>query len=411
MSSTTGFVQRNWKIHYPPKVAKLESAVRIGLLGTAYIAQSAVINPAATHPEATIYAVAARDSKKATAYAEKHGIPKVHGSYDLLLADSDVDAVYIALPVALHFEWAIKSLKAGKHVLLEKPYTANAIDAARLVAFRESLPEPRPLLLEALHYIFHPAWTAFLSMINPATLSHVSSSFKIPGGMKEDDIRFQYHLGGGCLLDLGIYGISNIRQVYGAEPTTCVSTTPRLSRPGGDCDVGFLAEWKFPNGGTGSVDCDLAVPSVYGLPNIKVPKVMAIHAPAEIGDRKAGQIHHRTRTVTFWLYITPTVWNRFDIVDTHEICDTNGKVLKTWKEESFKKVYTWADVDERREAIGDDHWSTYRHQLDQFIHRIKGRAGSGIWVTDKESVAQMKVIDDAYLNAGMKLRPSSTYEP
>src|SRR6185369_14987767 len=99
--------------------------LRIGILGAARIAPSAVIKPANNVDEATIGAVAARDRSKADAFASKHGIPKVHDSYAALLADPELDAIYNPLPNGLHAEWTIAALEAGKHVLCEKPFTSN----------------------------------------------------------------------------------------------------------------------------------------------------------------------------------------------------------------------------------------------------------------------------------------------
>ena len=107
--------------------------VRIGILGAARIAPSAVIKPAANIGEAVIGAVAARDRGRAETFASKHGIPRVCDSYAALVADPALDAIYNPLPNGLHAEWTIAALEAGKHVLCEKPFTANA-DEARAVA-------------------------------------------------------------------------------------------------------------------------------------------------------------------------------------------------------------------------------------------------------------------------------------
>ncbi|GIZ44592.1 hypothetical protein CKM354_000778600 [Cercospora kikuchii] len=115
----------------PPRLAKKDDAVRFGLLGASAIAPIALIGPAQSHAEAIIAAVAARDPARAAAYAKKHHIPIVHNSYQDLLDDPSIDAVYIALPNGHHYEWAIRSLKAGKHVLLEKPSTSNAHEAKK----------------------------------------------------------------------------------------------------------------------------------------------------------------------------------------------------------------------------------------------------------------------------------------
>src|ERR1700749_184013 len=127
--------------------------VRIGVLGSARIAPSALIAPARDNAEAGVVAVAARDRGRESAYAQKHGIGRVHGSYEDLLADPDIDAVYNPLPNALHAEGTIAALEAGKHVLCEKPFTNNAAEAEQVaaVADRTGL-----VVMEAFHYRYHP---------------------------------------------------------------------------------------------------------------------------------------------------------------------------------------------------------------------------------------------------------------
>ncbi len=117
--------------------------------------------------------MAARDEKKAVEYAKKHGIPQTFGSYDALLDDPAIDAVYIPLPNGLHYEWALKALAEGKHVLLEKPSVSNATEAEAL--FRSPLLRGpgAPILLEAFHYRFSPAWRLFLSLLDRPAIAHV----------------------------------------------------------------------------------------------------------------------------------------------------------------------------------------------------------------------------------------------
>ena len=105
------------------------SPIRIGVLGAAAIVPSALTNPARSVPEAQVVAIAARDPKRAEAFARKHDIPRVHQTYGDLLDDPEIDALYNPLPNSLHDEWTIRALKAGKHVLCEKPFASNAQEA------------------------------------------------------------------------------------------------------------------------------------------------------------------------------------------------------------------------------------------------------------------------------------------
>jgi predicted dehydrogenase len=106
--------------------------VRIGVLGAAHIAPAALINPAKDNAEVVVAGVAARDGSRAEAFAAEHGVAKVHDSYEALIVDPDVDAIYNPLPNSLHGKWTRAALEAGKHVLCEKPFTANAAEAREI---------------------------------------------------------------------------------------------------------------------------------------------------------------------------------------------------------------------------------------------------------------------------------------
>lgn len=151
----------------------------------------------------------------------------------------------------------MKALKAGKHVLLEKPSTSNALEARSL--FRNPLlarsqevslqTGGNPLvLLEAVHIRFHPAWQKFLSFIDSSEVAEATSTHHLPkGSLPTDDIRFQYNLSSGCLMDFGSYNIQHLRQVFGTEPSECVTASVRRMPAGLDpnIDQAFSAIWKF----------------------------------------------------------------------------------------------------------------------------------------------------------------------
>src|SRR3954449_10479655 len=130
-----------------------QAPIRIGILGAARIAPPALVRPARAVAEVELNAVAARDPARAQAFASKHGVPRVLTSYQELLDDPDLDAVYNPLPNGLHAEWTLKALEAGKHVLCEKPFTANAAEAQTVAdAARAS----GLVVMEAFHYRYHP---------------------------------------------------------------------------------------------------------------------------------------------------------------------------------------------------------------------------------------------------------------
>src|ERR1041384_889317 len=193
------------------------SPVRIGVLGAAAIVPEALTHPARNMPEAQIVAIAARDPKRAEAFARKHHISRVHQTYSDLLDDPDIDAIYNPLPNSLHAEWTIRALKAGKHVLCEKPFASNAREAEEMAKVAQ---ETGLILSEAFAYRYHPLTKRVKEIIASGELGkiqHIDAQFcfLLPS---TNNIRFKYELAGGALMDCGCYPVSLIRHVAEAEP-------------------------------------------------------------------------------------------------------------------------------------------------------------------------------------------------
>jgi predicted dehydrogenase len=227
--------------------------VRIGILGAASIAPWAVIRPGVDADGVAVHSVAARDQGRAAAFAAKHGVQRVAADYDALLADPDVDAVYIALPNALHGAWTMRALAAGKHVLCEKPFTANAVEAERVAAAAAS---SGLVVMEAFHYRYHPLARRAVEVVASGELGDVlrlSASFcyPLPPGR---DIRWQRELAGGALMDAGCYPVHFVRSVMVEEPTV-VSATAKQGRPG--VDRYLRGNLRFPSGATATVTASL----------------------------------------------------------------------------------------------------------------------------------------------------------
>ncbi|KAB1644326.1 Gfo/Idh/MocA family oxidoreductase [Pseudoclavibacter sp. CFCC 14310] len=179
--------------------------LRIGSIGAARITVTAVSDPAQETGDALV-AVAARDPERARAYADTHGWQDVAATYDELLARPDVDLVYIGLPNALHAQWAVRALKAGKSVLLEKPFAAN-LDEFDQVA--EVLRDSSGWLWEAWHYRFHPLFGDLLAQVGAGRLGRVTGldvHMHMPEPA-EDDPRWSFDLAGGALMDVGCYAL------------------------------------------------------------------------------------------------------------------------------------------------------------------------------------------------------------
>ncbi len=227
--------------------------VRIGILGAARIAPAALIKPAKDSGEVVVVAVAARDRSRAQAFADKHGISRVYDSYEALVADPDLDAVYNPLPNGLHGKWTRAALEAGKHVLCEKPFTANA-DEARQIA--ELAAKSDRVVMEGYHYRYHPFALRVEEIIASGelgTLKRVEavSSFWLP---KFSDIRYDYALAGGSLMDLGCYAVDMVRTFGGSTPEV-VSAHAKLR--GAQVDRAMTAELRFAAGHTGRIHCSM----------------------------------------------------------------------------------------------------------------------------------------------------------
>ncbi len=227
----------------------LPSPIRIGVLGAAAIVPMALTDPARSVPEASIVAIAARDPKRAEAFSRKHKIPRVHQTYNDLLDNPDIDAIYNPLPNSLHAEWTIRALKAGKHVLCEKPFASNAREAEEMAMVAR---ETGLVLSEAFAYRYHPLTTRVKEIIASGELGkikHIDAQFcfLLPS---PNNIRFKYELAGGALMDCGCYPVSLIRHLAEAEPTV-------------EVDYKMSADLSFADGRTAHLVCDMLSPRLF----------------------------------------------------------------------------------------------------------------------------------------------------
>ncbi len=194
-----------------------EKPLRLGVLGAARIAPAAVIKPARDNAEVVVAAVAARDVGRARAFAAKHGIARVHDSYQALIDDPEVDAVYNPLPNGLHGKWTRAALDAGKHVLCEKPFTANAAEATEIA---DAAAKSDRVVMEAFHYRYHPLALRTEQIIASGALGKLQRveatlCFPLP---VFSDIRYSYPLAGGALMDAGCYAVHMVRTFGGSTP-------------------------------------------------------------------------------------------------------------------------------------------------------------------------------------------------
>ncbi len=223
------------------------------MLGAARIAPSALIKPAKDNPDVVVTAIAARDRTRAQAFAAKHDIPRVHDSYEALIADPHLDAIYNPLPNGLHGKWTRAALDAGKHVLCEKPFTANAAEAH---AIADAAASSDRVVMEAFHYRYHPLALRTEQIIASGALGRLKRveaalCFPLP---RFSDIRYNYALAGGALMDAGCYAVHMVRTFGGSTPEV-VSAHAKLRDP--QIDRAMTAEVKFAEGHTGRIRCSM----------------------------------------------------------------------------------------------------------------------------------------------------------
>ncbi|MDA8296377.1 MAG: Gfo/Idh/MocA family oxidoreductase [Actinomycetota bacterium] len=228
--------------------------LRIGTLGAARITPAALLAPAADLDRVDVVAVAAREHSRAVAFAQVHGIAKAYGSYDELLADEQIDAVYNPLPNSAHGELSMRALRAGKHVLCEKPLALNAREARTMVDLANEL---GLVLMEAFHWRYHPAAARCIEIAKRLGRLERGESAFMGRVTDEGDIRFQLALGGGATMDLGCYCIHALRVVSGEEPE--VDSAAALERPSG-VDLTMDAELRFPSGLEARIRCSFDGP-------------------------------------------------------------------------------------------------------------------------------------------------------
>jgi D-xylose 1-dehydrogenase (NADP+, D-xylono-1,5-lactone-forming) len=229
-------------------------AVRWGILSTARINEKLLAGArAATGVE--VVAVGSRDRARGEAFAAEHGIGRVHGSYEDLLADDDVEAVYIPLPNSLHVPWSVQALEAGKHVVCEKPLTRRVAEAER--AF-DAADRAGRLLMEAFMWRYHPQTEALVRLardIAPLRVVRAAFGFSLPDDPA--NVRWQGGLEGGSLMDVGCYCVSALRLLCGGEPERVRGEA--VAAPSG-VDVRFAGTLRFPGDVLGTFDCGFDVP-------------------------------------------------------------------------------------------------------------------------------------------------------
>jgi len=258
----------------------MANGIRWGLLSTARI-NRALIPPIKSLPRHSLRAVASRDAARAKAYAEEWDIPVAYGSYEALLADPEIDAIYNPLPNGLHAEWTIRAAQAGKHVLCEKPLALSLDEVDRIA---ESAAANEVVVAEAFMYRHHPQTILLKDLLDRGTIGDVlvirgAFTFTLT---RPGDVRLDTAMGGGSLWDVGCYPVSMARYLAGREPVRVVGW--QRSAPSGIDDV-FVGMLDF--GGTlAQFDCGFAAPFRTDVEVVGTTGAISVPVPFKPGENE-----------------------------------------------------------------------------------------------------------------------------
>lgn len=332
----------------------MSSALKIGVLGAARIAPSAILKPARRNARAEVLAVAARDGERAERLARRFGIERHYSSYQDLLDDEDIDAIYNPLPNGLHGAWTVAALNAGKHVLCEKPFAANADEAQQVCDLAEVLGLK---VMEAFHWRYHAVTARALAVIASGEIGqveHVESNMCFPLPMFKD-IRWQLALAGGAMMDGGCYAVSMARCFAGDEQgmPEVLAATAMEKTPG--VDRYTEAQLRFGNGVTA-----------------------------------------RLRT---------SMWSRvlFDMSVRVQGSEGELKILNPILPQAFHRLTVVSKKGRRREQLSGP--SSYAAQLQAFVDHV--RLGNSIITGPEYACRNMQIIDAIYRAAGLEPRSPS----
>jgi predicted dehydrogenase len=335
--------------------------VRIGALSAARITPEALIAPARFLPETLVTAVAARDRSHAEAFARENGIPVVHESYEELISDPDIDAIYNPLPNSLHARWTLAAIDAGKHVLCEKPFTSNAAEAREVAAAAR---HAGVVVMEAMHYRYHRLAQAMVAQLPLITgqnsgrhnwVRHIQCAVSFPLA-STTDIRYNYGLAGGATMDAGCYALDLVQLLGPGRPTV---VTAFATEQGPNVDQTMAAFLRFPAGATAWLDLAFAPP----------------------GGRIRADVHviGTDGQMTVQNFILPHLGYRMTTSTAHHTESVTSEP-------------------------GQPAETTYLGQLRAFAGAVLRR--ERFPTTAEHATVTMELIDDIYRAAGLPLRPA-----
>jgi len=326
--------------------------MRLGLIAAARITEPAIVAPARELDDVTLAVVGARDLARAEQAAADWGVERAVGSYEEVIESDDVDAVYIATPAGYHRHWTIEALRAGKHVLCEKPFASNADEAREMIEVGR---ETGLILMEAFHWRYHPMVAQMQAILDSGAIGEVEgadAAFDLPEGeIPMGDIRWDLAIGGGSLMDLGCYPVQWLRWLLGPTPEV-VSATATCPVEGVDGHI--QAELRWPDGRAATLSSSMIEPD--GRMDIRLT------------------VYGSTGTM----------------IAMNPLAPQNGASIII-------------ETDSGREVHEVDSSATYLHQLVTFRDAV----ASGVHpiTSGEDSIQNMEVIDAIYTAAGIGPRP------
>ena len=323
--------------------------LRIGILGAAAITPRSLIAPAAEIDDIELVCIAARDRNRAKQFAAEHGVPIVHDSYEDVVTDPRIDAVYNPLQISGHKPWTIAALEAGKHVLCEKPLAMNQAEAQQIAdtARRTGL-----VCIEGFHYWYHPVAHRMREIVQSGQLGRVLSAdahFQNTAPDTATQYRYQFELGGGATMDLGCYPLHMLRHIFQAEPEV-VSARPEIVYD--TIDVAMEIDLRFPGGIPAHARCRMSPGT---------PRSVEVNIVGEAGRMRV---------------VDPLTPHRGHLI---ELELGFGRVVETLTLRP-----------------------TFEFQLRAFAAQIAG--GPAMPTDAEDGVISMRVIDNVYRAAGLPLR-------
>ena len=325
--------------------------VRIGILGASSFAPTTMINPAKDNRDVLVAAVGARDQPSADEFAAKYGIADAYGSYEALIDDPNLDAIYVLVPTSMHGQWTKAALAAGKHVLVEKPFTANAAEAQEIA---DLAAKSDRVVMEAIQFRHHPLTRRVEEIIASGELGalrrvEVTLCVLLPTFKANC---YNYALAGGSMMDAGSY-VANMARTFGGSTPDVVSAQAKLQKP--QVDRAMKAELRYAGGHTGRLQCALWSGNLFRA-SAKV-----------VGDD--GELRWLSPAAP---HLFPRLWVR----------SANGK-----RSERFSRR------------------PTYSFQLDAFTDSVL--RGEKVRTSPQDAVENMSVIDAVYRAAGLPIREPS----